>query len=75
MNPRALGWLVIGIGVIIVVVGLLILTGGLSWFGKLPGDIRIEGQRFQVFVPITSMIVVSIALSLALYLARRLFGA
>ncbi|MBX6333164.1 MAG: DUF2905 family protein, partial [Gemmatimonadaceae bacterium] len=40
MDPRIVGRAVVGVGVVLVVVGLLIMSGGLSWFGRLPGDIR-----------------------------------
>jgi hypothetical protein len=36
----------------------------LNWFGKLPGNIRIESQRVKVFIPITSMVIVSVILTL-----------
>jgi uncharacterized protein HemY len=38
--------------------------GLFSWFGNLPGDIRIEGDNTRVFIPITSMIIVSVVLTL-----------
>jgi hypothetical protein len=68
---RSTGLLVIFLGVAVIVVGLLIYTGALSWFGRLPGDIRYEGANTRVYVPITSMIVVSLVLSLVMYLLRR----
>jgi hypothetical protein len=43
----------------------------LAWFGKLPGDIRIESERGTVFIPLTSMILVSVVLSVLLSLFRR----
>ena len=43
----------------------------LSWFGRLPGDIRIEGERGRLFIPVTSMLLVSLAASLVLALLRR----
>jgi uncharacterized protein HemY len=54
------------IGVCVVLVGALVrfAPGLFSWFGHLPGDVRIEGDNSRVFIPITSMIVVSIALTL-----------
>ena len=70
---RSTGLLVILLGVGVIVVGLLIYTGALSWFGRLPGDIRYEGATTRVYVPITSMIVVSVVLSLVMYLLRRFF--
>lgn len=60
---------VIGIGV--VVVGLLVWSGALSWFGRLPGDIRVEGERTRVFVPIVSMLLVSVVLTIVVNLVGR----
>ena len=56
-----MGRLVMAIGVGIVVVGAVLHFAPwlLNWFGKLPGDIRFEGERTKVFIPITSMIVIS----------------
>jgi hypothetical protein len=68
---RSSGLLVILIGVGVIVVGLLIYTGALSWFGRLPGDIRYEGGSSRVYVPITSMLIVSLVLSLLGYVVRR----
>ena len=42
-----------------------------TWFGKLPGDIRYESGGTRVFIPITSMIVVSILLSILINVMRR----
>ncbi|MEA2507616.1 MAG: hypothetical protein QOH48_2234, partial [Actinomycetota bacterium] len=39
---RSVGIVIVAIGAAIVVVGLLALSGALSWFGRLPGDIRIH---------------------------------
>lgn len=61
------------IGVAIILVGLLVWSGGLSWFGRLPGDIRIERPNVRVYVPIVSMLLVSVGLSLLLYLINRFF--
>ena len=71
MEPRSLGRLIIIAGVCIVVVGVLVSSGGLSWFGHLPGDLRFGGERVRVYVPIVSMLLISLALSLLLYLLRR----
>ena len=70
MSP---GTILIAIGVGLILVGLLIWSGSLSWFGRLPGDIRIEREAVRVYVPIVSMLVVSLVVSLALYLVRRFF--
>jgi hypothetical protein len=70
---RSAGILLVVAGVALVVVGLLVLSGGLSWFGRLPGDIRIERGNVRLYVPIVSMLLVSLALTLILNLLRRLF--
>lgn len=60
-------------GLALVVVGVMARLGWFSWFGKLPGDIRSEGDNVSVFFPITSMIVVSIAATVLLNLFDRFF--
>ena len=70
---RQLGGLVVAAGIAVVLVGLLIMTGGLSWFGRLPGDIRVERENVRIYVPITSMVIVSVVLSAVMYVARRYF--
>jgi membrane protein implicated in regulation of membrane protease activity len=70
---RYLGLLVIVGGLCLVFAGLLIYTGSLSWFGRLPGDIRYESDHVRVYVPIVSMLIVSVVLSVLFYLLRRFF--
>lgn len=73
MASRSLGLLIVFAGLAAVVVGLLVWAGWLSWFGRLPGDIRIERDNFRVYFPITSMILISVVLTLVLNLLQRLF--
>ncbi|HZS07979.1 MAG TPA: DUF2905 domain-containing protein [Blastocatellia bacterium] len=74
MNPsRSTGLLLIALGLTAVVVGLLVWSGALSWFGRLPGDIRYERGSTRVYFPLTSMLLVSVVLSLLVNLLRRLF--
>jgi hypothetical protein len=65
------GPLLVGLGVALVLVGLLVWSGALSWFGRLPGDIRIERESVRVYVPLVSMLLVSVVFSLLWYLIRR----
>jgi xanthine/uracil permease len=74
VTGRGVGLTVVAIGAVIVLVGLLLMTGALNWFGRLPGDIRIETENTRVFVPITSMLIASVALSALFALARRFLG-
>jgi hypothetical protein len=64
-------WLII-VGVGLVALGVLVRLGLLSWFGHLPGDIRIEGESVRIYVPIVSMLVISILASGLLYVIRRI---
>ena len=70
---RTIGLLVVLAGAGLVVVGLLIYSGALSWFGRLPGDIRYEGEHTRVYIPIVSSLLASVLLSLLFYLLRRFF--
>jgi len=67
------GILLIAAGLALVLIGLAVTTGLLDWFGRLPGDIRIERGNTRVYVPITSMVIVSIALSLVVHIVARFF--
>ncbi|HVM15314.1 MAG TPA: DUF2905 domain-containing protein [Egibacteraceae bacterium] len=71
MDSRTLGLLIVALGAGAIVIGLLVASGGLSWFGRLPGDIRYQGERTRVYVPITSMILVSIFLTVLVSLFSR----
>jgi hypothetical protein len=62
----------------LIILGVVLLILGLLWpvlqkigLGRLPGDIIIERETFQVFIPITTSIVVSIVLSLILWFLNR----
>ncbi len=68
-----LGKYLLFIGGLLVVLGLVLwgLGGKLSWFGNLPGDIRIEKENFSFYFPITSMILVSLLLSGTLWVVNK----
>jgi len=63
---------------VLIVIGLLIVAAGLAWpwisklpIGRLPGDILVDRPGFKFFMPITTMIIVSIVLSLIFWLLRK----
>jgi glycerol uptake facilitator-like aquaporin len=61
------------IGVVLVVIGLAVSYAPwlVNWFGRLPGDIRIQNEKSFVFIPIVSMLIVSIVLTLIINLFFR----
>ena len=60
------------IGLVLVVIGVLFSLGGkIPWLGHLPGDIYIERQRFSLYFPITTCLLISVIITLVLYLLRR----
>jgi hypothetical protein len=63
-------WIAVGAGVALF--GLAVSNGMFSWFGRLPGDVRIETDNTRVYFPITSMLIVSVAATALLALLRRL---
>ena len=68
---RDLGPVIVAVGLVVVLVGALAWSGGLSWFGHLPGDIRIERENVRVYFPVVSMLLVSIVASILLSVFRR----
>jgi Protein of unknown function (DUF2905) len=71
MSSRSAGLMLVWAGVGIVVIGLLVWAGAFSWFGRLPGDMRIERETVRVYIPIVSMLVISIVVTLLLNLLSR----
>ncbi|MGM0433678.1 MAG: DUF2905 domain-containing protein [Pseudomonadota bacterium] len=65
-------WFILA-GIILVVIGVVLHTMPwlLNWFGRLPGDIRYGSGQTRVFIPLTSMIIVSVILTLVLNLFSR----
>ncbi|MEA3344871.1 MAG: DUF2905 domain-containing protein [Chloroflexota bacterium] len=68
-----LGRILVIIGGTLLLLGLvLILAGRISWVGRLPGDIRIEGEHFSFYFPIVTCVLLSILLTLILNLIARI---
>jgi membrane protein implicated in regulation of membrane protease activity len=70
---RQIGLMVVVAGALLIALGILIYSGGLRWFGKLPGDIRYQSDHVQFYAPIVSMLIMSLVLSSLFYLLRRFF--
>nr|WKN38206.1 DUF2905 domain-containing protein [Tunicatimonas sp. TK19036] len=67
-----MGKLIIITGLIIVVVGLVVyFSDRIPLLGRLPGDIRIKRENFTFYFPLATSILLSVLISLVLYLIRR----
>lgn len=72
-----MGKTLVFLGLLLAAFGAFLWLGGgslLGWFGRLPGDIRIERPGFRFYAPIVSMLLVSVVLSVLLWLWRRWGG-
>ena len=70
MSPE-LGRILLVVGIVLVVIGGLTVLGVRLPFGRLPGDIAIEGERGGFYFPIVTMIVISVILTILLNLFVR----
>lgn len=69
------GWILLVLGLVIAVVGLVwILAPSIPFLGRLPGDIRIERDNFRFYFPLMTCLVLSVLLTLALWLVRLFRG-
>ncbi len=70
MNRNMQKWLII--------IGLLIIAAGLFWpwlskipLGRLPGDIVIDKPNLKIYIPVTTMILISVILSVLFWIIQR----
>jgi len=63
-------FILIGVGLVIIGIVIKYAPGLVSWFGKLPGDIRIVNENRKIFIPITSMVVISLVITIIVNLIR-----
>ena len=66
-------WLIIT-GTILIIAGIILYFSPeiFSWFGKLPGDIKIEKENSKIYIPVTTMVVISIILTIIINIFRFL---
>jgi len=71
-SMEGLARLLIFTGVVLVAIGaLLYASGRFTWLGHLPGDILIRRDGFTFYFPLTTSVLISVVISLLLYLFRR----
>lgn len=73
MRKNEMGKLLITIGIVFIIVGVILhFSKNMPFLGKLPGDIYIKREKFSFYFPLASGILISIILSIILYLIQRL---
>jgi hypothetical protein len=64
-------WLIV-VGIVLLGVGVVFLAlGRVPWLGRLPGDILIERENLRIFIPLGTMILLSLLLTLVLNVIAR----
>ena len=64
-------WFLVVAGLIIVGIGVVwLLAPSIPWLGKLPGDIKIEGEKFRFYFPVVTCIVIRLLLTGIMWLVR-----
>jgi len=68
------GKYIILIGMIIIITGVLVyfFHDFFKWFGKLPGDIRIEKKNFSFYFPVVTMIIISVVVTILFNVIRKI---
>ena len=71
-----IGKIIVAAGIAVIAIGLIIWFFGnrFTWFGNLPGDIKVEKENFKFYAPIATMLLISVLLTLALWLIRKFFN-
>jgi hypothetical protein len=74
-DHAGIGWILLVFGLVIAGVGLVwIRAPSIPWLGRLPGDIRIERENFRFYFPLVTCLLLSVVLSLVVWLIRLFRG-
>lgn len=76
MEMQAAGKYIFIAGCLISIIGLILWLAGdkLSWIGNLPGDIKLNGSGYKFYFPLATSILISIVLSLVIWMVRKIFS-
>jgi len=68
------GKLLVIVGIIVIIIGLIIWFGSnkFGWFGNLPGDIRVEKKNYSFYIPLTTMLLISVVLSVIIWIVGKI---
>lgn len=73
MDKRFFAYILIALGCSLIFLGVLFLfSKRLLFFGRLPGDIRIEKENYSLFIPITSMLIISLVLTVIINIISKI---
>ncbi len=70
-NRMAKWFMIAGAALLLIGAALQFAPGLVNWFGRLPGDLRFESGNTRIFIPITSMIVISLLLTVLVNVLRK----
>jgi hypothetical protein len=73
MNDLARILIVMGLAITLIGVVILVAVRFFPWLGHLPGDIRYEGENFNLYIPLGTMILISVVGTLLLNIVIRIF--
>ena len=70
-----IGRILLILGAVLLITGVVFLVGGrlFPWLGHLPGDIRYESENVKIFIPVTTMILISIVGTIVFNILLRFF--
>lgn len=69
------GKTIIAVGIFLVIFGLIIyfIPNKFNWLGRLPGDFKLGGENFKLYIPLTSSVIIFAVITLIVQIIRRLF--
>ncbi len=72
MQPSLAKYIIVT-GILILIIGLILFffRNAFNWLGRLPGDIRIEKENYNIYFPIATMLLISIGVTIIINLIRR----
>jgi len=71
-DPLGIGKTLLLLGIVLALVGLLLMfVPRIPWLGRLPGDFSFGGENWRVYIPLGTSLVISLILTLLLWLFNR----
>lgn len=72
MAIASLGKFAVGFGIFLIIFGLILIFGGrIPFFGRLPGDLLIQKEGLTIYIPFTTLIIISLLLTIVMNISFR----